>query len=461
MPLIKSISGIRGTVGDDNDENLSPANIKKFVISYCKWIFSINNKSNKLTIVTGRDGRESGPEIHKLVNETIISRGIDVLDLGLSTTPSVGFSVPRTKSQGGIIITASHNPKEWNALKLLNENGEFISKEAGKLIVNNVNNVDLKIFKSIRVGNINSKYGYYKYHIDEILNISFLKLDKIKSRKIKVVVDGINSTGGLAVPYLLEKLNINCVKLNCIPDGNFAHNPEPLKENLNKLCEKVKLNSADFGIAVDPDVDRLVFVDEKGEVFGEEYTLVACADYILKNTPGSTVSNLSSTRALSDITKKYGEKYYSSSVGEVNVVKKMKEINAVIGGEGNGGVIYPKTHYGRDALIGIVFFISHLVDNNISVSELKELYPQYYMSKSKIELSKNIKIQDVLKKIETLYKNEKINKEDGLKIDFSDSWAHIRKSNTEMIIRIYTEAKTFVQAENLSKKIVKEIKESL
>ena len=460
MPLITSISGIRGTIGDDNNENLSPANIRKFVIAYCKWIFSINNKSNKFTIVTGRDGRESGPKIHKLVNETIISTGIDVLDLGLSTTPSVGFSIPRSKSQGGIIITASHNSKEWNALKLLNNNGEFISKEAGELIVNNINNIDLKIFKSQRVGNINSKKDYYKNHIDEILNIPFLKLDKIKSREIKVVVDGINSTGGLAIPYLLKKLKISCVKLNCMPDGNFAHNPEPLKENLNELCEEVKLNSADFGIAVDPDVDRLVFVDEKGEFFGEEYTLVACADYILNKTPGNTVSNLSSTRALSDITKKYGKKYYASSVGEVNVIEKMKEINAVIGGEGNGGVIYPKTHYGRDALIGIVFFISHLVDKNLLVSELKKLYPQYFMSKRKIELSKKIKIQDIYKKIKFLYKNQKINNKDGLKIDFANSWAHIRKSNTEMIVRIYTEAQTLVKAENLSKKIIKEIKET-
>ena len=284
-----------------------------------------------------------------------------------------------------------------------------------------------------------------------------MNLDEIKSKNYKVVIDGINSTGGIAVPYLLGKLNIKCVELNCIPDGNFSHNPEPLKENLKELCESVKLNSADFGIAVDPDVDRLVFVDEKGEVFGEEYTLVVCADYILSKTPGNTVSNLSSTRALSDITKKYGKKYFSSSVGEVNVVKKMKENKAVIGGEGNGGVIYPKTHYGRDALIGIIFFISHLVEKNILVSELKKNYPQYFFNKSKVELSEKINTSLLLKKIENFYENEKINKEDGLKIDFKESWAHIRKSNTEMILRIYTEAKTEDKAKSLSKEIIEKI----
>ena len=457
MPLIKSISGIRGTVGDDDKENLSPLNIKKFVISYCQWILLSNKNLNNLRIVTGRDGRESGPEIHKLVNETIISLGINVLDLGLSTTPSVGFSIPRTKSQGGIIITASHNPKEWNALKLLNKNGEFIDKEAGELIVDKVNTIKFKDFKKEKIGNITFKEAYYKNHIDELLKIPFLNLNKIKSKNYRVVIDGINSTGGIAVPYLLIKLNVKCVELNCIPDGNFSHNPEPLKENLKELCESVKLNSADFGIAVDPDVDRLVFVDEKGEVFGEEYTLVVCADYILSKTPGNTVSNLSSTRALSDITEKYGEKYFSSSVGEVNVVKKMKENNAVIGGEGNGGVIYPKTHYGRDALIGIIFFISHLVEKNISVSELKKIYPQYFMNKSKLELSKKINTNHLLKKIENFYKNEKISKEDGLKIDFKESWAHIRKSNTEMILRIYTEAKTEDKAKSLSKEIIEKI----
>ena len=457
MPLIKSISGIRGTVGNDDKENLSPLNIKKFAISYCHWILLSNKNLNNIKIVTGRDGRESGPEIHKLVNETIISCGINVLDLGLSTTPSVGFSIPRTKSQGGIIITASHNPKEWNALKLLDGNGEFIDKEAGELIVDKVNTIKIEDFKKEKIGNITFKEAYYKNHIDEILKIPFLNLNKIKSKNYRVVIDGINSTGGIAVPYLLSKLNVKCVELNCIPDGNFSHNPEPLKENLKELSESVKLNSADFGIAVDPDVDRLVFVDEKGEVFGEEYTLVVCADYILSKTPGNTVSNLSSTRALSDITEKYGEKYFSSSVGEVNVVKKMKEKNAVIGGEGNGGVIYPKTHYGRDALIGIIFFISHLVENNISVSELKKIYPQYFMNKSKLELSKKINTNHLLKKIENFYKNEKISKEDGLKIDFKESWAHIRKSNTEMILRIYTEAKTEDKAKSLSKEIIEKI----
>ena len=459
MPLIKSISGIRGTVGNDDKENLSPLNIKKFVISYCHWILLSNKNLNNIRIVTGRDGRESGPEIHKLVNESIISCGINVLDLGLSTTPSVGFSIPRTKSQGGIIITASHNPKEWNALKLLDGNGEFIDKEAGELIVDKVNTIKIEDFKKEKIGDITFKEAYYKNHIDEILKIPFLNLNKIKSKNYRVVIDGINSTGGIAVPYLLSKLNIKCVELNCIPDGNFSHNPEPLKENLKELCESVKLNSADFGIAVDPDVDRLVFVDEKGEVFGEEYTLVVCADYILSKTPGNTVSNLSSTRALSDITEKYGEKYFSSSVGEVNVVKKMKENNAVIGGEGNGGVIYPKTHYGRDALIGVIFFISHLVEKNISVSELKKIYPQYFMNKSKLELSKKINTNDLLKKIENFYKNEKISKEDGLKIDFKESWAHIRKSNTEMILRVYTEAKTEDKAKSLSKEIVEKIME--
>ncbi len=460
MPLIKSISGIRGTIGLDNEENLTPTNIKKFVFSYCNWILSVSRDA-KTTIVTGRDSRDSGPVIHEIVNQTIISMGINVLDIGLSTTPTVGYSVPRTNSQGGIIVTASHNPKEWNALKLLDSNGEFINEESGKLIIENVNNIELKFLEVEKLGNIKFKEGFFKKHIDAILNIPFLNTEKIKSKKYKVVLDGINSTGGVAIPYLLEKLNIECVKINCIPDGNFAHNPEPLEENLKGLCEEVKLNSADFGIAVDPDVDRLVFVDENGKFFGEEYTLVACAEYILNKTPGNTVSNLFSTRVLADITVKFGEKYYSSPVGEVNVVKKMKKVNAVIGGEGNGGVIYPKTHYGRDAFIGIIFFISHLVDRNLTVSELKKTYPQYFISKNKIELSSNVNIKHIFEKIEFLYKTEKINKDDGLKIDFNDSWIGIRKSNTERIIRIYSEAKTLSQANRLSDKIISQIKEDV
>jgi phosphomannomutase len=456
MPLIKSISGIRGTIGGKIGENLTPLDVVNFTSAYCKWVFE-NTSLDKASIVTGRDARISGPMVHELVNQTILSMGINVIDLGLSTTPTVSYSVPIENAQGGIIITASHNTKEWNALKLLNSNGEFIDSDTGLFIIRLIENQNFEFSKVDNLGKIIHEKNYINKHIDSILNLAIIDVNGIKKKKFKVVVDGINSSGGIAVPLLLDQLNVEYVKINCDPTGDFAHNPEPIKENLNQLCEEVVNYKADFGIAVDPDVDRLVFVDENGDVFGEEYTLVACADFILSKTPGNTVSNLSSSRALSDLTHKYGFDYFASPVGEVNVIEMMKKVDAVIGGEGNGGVIYPKSHYGRDALIGIGFFMCQLLNKNCSVSELKRSYSQYYMSKKKINLSKDVNIQLLIDNLKTLYIDEKIDTKDGLKIDFEDSWVHLRKSNTEMIIRIYSEANSQVKAELLSEKIISNI----
>jgi len=456
MPVIKSISGIRGTIGEKKGEDLTPDDIVLYTKSFILWLksenFIINNK-----IVVGRDARISGKMIEDLVLNTLTKMGLNVVCLGLSTTPTVEVAVVLENADAGIIITASHNPKNWNALKLLNNKGEFISAVEGEKLLKIANSSPQNDLNNV-IGGITFNDDYINIHTDMLLNLPDVDAEIVKNRNFKIVVDAVNSTGGLAVPMLLNKLGVEVIKLYCNPDGNFPHNPEPLKENLTDLSKLVVQEKADLGIIVDPDVDRLAFVSENGEVFGEEYTLVACADYYLKNNPGNTVSNLSSSRALKDITELNGCKYYSSAVGEVNVVEMMKEKNAVIGGEGNGGVILPKLHYGRDALVGIALFLTHLSKLNISCSELRKTYPNYYMSKQKIELNKAIDVELILKKFSDKYSQEKINNLDGLKIDFKNSWVQLRKSNTEPIIRVYSEAKSQNIADQLTAKFISEIK---
>jgi len=390
---------------------------------------------------------------------TLVGMGIHVIDLGLSTTPTVEMAVIMEHADGGIILTASHNPKQWNALKLLNHLGEFLNAEDGKRILEIAENESIFFSEVDDLGKITKNEAYIDLHIEEILNLPLVNVQAIKEAKFKVVVDGVNSTGGIAVPLLLEALNVHPVKLFCEPTGHFPHNPEPLKEHLGDLMKKVVDERADFGIVVDPDVDRLAFVDEKGEMFGEEYTLVAIADYVLQNTPGNTVSNMSSSRALHDVTLKHKGSYKASAVGEVNVVELMKDTNAIIGGEGNGGIIYPELHYGRDSLVGIALFLSFLADNYDTVSALRKKYPVYFMSKKKIELTPSLDVDSILMKIQEKYRSERINTIDGIKIDFEDSWVHLRKSNTEPIIRIYTEAGSQKEADQLADKIISEIKE--
>jgi phosphomannomutase len=456
MTLIKSISGIRGTIGGASEKNLTPLDVVRFTSAYAQWLKQ--NHKGKLSVVTGRDARISGAMVHNLVNQTLVGMGVDVVDLGLSTTPTVALMVPEEKAQGGIILTASHNPKQWNALKLLNESGEFINAEAGAKVLDFAEKEDFEYAEVTALGKIKIKSDAIEKHIDSCLAMKWVQTKKIQLTSFKVVVDGVNSSGGIAIPQLLDSLGIEVVKIHCTPNGDFPHNPEPLKEHLTDLCDAVIRHRADFGIAVDPDVDRLVFVDEKGELFGEEYTLVACADYILSKTPGKTVSNLSSTRALADVTKTHGQSHSASAVGEVNVVTEMKRTHAVIGGEGNGGVIYPDSHYGRDALVGVVLFLSLLVERNSSVSELRASYPDYFMSKNKINLQEGMDVDGILKSMEENYSEDKITTIDGLKIDFPLSWVHLRKSNTEPIIRIYTEAKTQSEADELAVRFAKEIK---
>jgi phosphomannomutase len=456
VTLIKSISGIRGTVGGTVNDNLTPLDVVRFTSAYAQWL--TNTHKGKLTVVTGRDARISGAMIHSLVNQTLVGMGVNVIDLGLSTTPTVALSVPLHQAQGGIVLTASHNPKQWNALKLLSEKGEFINAEAGAKVLEYTSQEAFQYAAVDDLGQIKTVTDAIDQHIQDCLKLKWVHAEQIKQRSFKVVVDGVNSSGGIAIPALLEALGIEVIKIYCEPNGEFPHNPEPLKEHLNDLCEAVVGNQADFGIAVDPDVDRLVFVDEKGNLFGEEYTLVACADYILGKTPGSTVSNLSSTRALADVTESHGQIYSASAVGEVNVVTEMKACNAVIGGEGNGGVIYPDSHYGRDALVGVVLFLSLLVERNLSVSKLRASYPDYFMSKNKINLVEGMDVDEVLKTLERNYTNENCSTEDGLKIDFKEAWVHLRKSNTEPIIRIYTEAKSQEKADGLAAQFAEEIK---
>ena len=453
MSLIKSISGIRGTIGGRPNEGLSPLDIVKFTAAFGKLIQN-NTGINK--IVVGRDARISGEMVRNLVVGTLQSIGIDVVDLGLSTTPTVEIAVPLEKAGGGIILTASHNPAEWNALKLLNHEGEFIDDEEGKKVLEIADKLDFDFSGVYDLGKVEMNETYLQKHIDEVLSLELVDVEAIRDANFKIAVDAVNSTGGIFVPELLRALGVEVIyEIHCDPTGHFAHNPEPLAENLTELSKLVIEKKADLGIAVDPDVDRLCFVMENGEVFGEEYTLVAVADFILEITPGNTVSNLSSTRALRDVTLKHGGEYFAAAVGEVNVVKKMKEVNAVIGGEGNGGVIYPATHYGRDALAGIALFLTHLAKRKVSISELRASYPQYHMSKNKITLTEGMNIDQILADVREIYKQEEHSTIDGLKIDFPNEWVHLRKSNTEPIIRVYSEAATPEQAKIIADKVIK------
>ena len=441
MTLISSISGIRGTVNGPNTKNLTPIDVVQYTSAYGTWINKKNQNKGK-TIVLGRDGRISGSVLLELVKSTLISMGINIIDIGLSTTPTTQIIVQKKKAEGGIILTASHNPKNWNALKLFNSKGEFLIGEEAEEIFRIVEEGKYEFMKEDDYGKIHESVNSFQIHIDEVKNLKLVNCEKIINKKFKVVVDGINSSGGVIVPELLKQLGCSVVEINCQPDGNFAHNPEPLDKNLSQLKKTVKEEKADLGIALDPDVDRLVFVCENGLLFGEENTIVACSDYVLSKTKGSTVSNMSSSMSLELISKKHGCDYHSSKVGEINVVEKMKEVNAIIGGEGNGGVIYPESHYGRDALVGIVLFLSHLSELNIKTSELLDIYPKFYMIKDKINLNENFDFDQLKNKMKEFYKEQDIDLRDGVKIKFDESWLHIRKSNTEPIIRIYTEAKS-------------------
>ncbi|WP_431121269.1 phosphoglucosamine mutase [Flagellimonas flava] len=458
MTLIKSISGIRGTIGGSTNDNLTPIDAVKFAAAYGTWLKQYSGK-DKLTVVIGRDARLSGEMIQNLVVSTLVGLGIDVTDLGLSTTPTVEIAVPLEKADGGIILTASHNPKQWNALKLLNEKGEFLDAEQGARILELAEAEDFEFADVDDLGTVTNNDAYIDIHIDEVLNLSLVDKEVIKRGGFKVVVDGVNSTGGIAIPKLLEALGVEVVKLYCDPTGHFPHNPEPLKEHLGDICDLVVKENADFGIVVDPDVDRLAFISNDGEMFGEEYTLVACADYVLGKTKGNTVSNLSSTRALRDVTEKHGGSYEAAAVGEVNVVTKMKANNAIIGGEGNGGIIYPESHYGRDALVGTALFLMLMSERGGTVAELRASYPSYFMSKKKIQLTPELDVDALLSAMHDKYKDEEVSTVDGVKIDFAENWVHLRKSNTEPIIRIYTEAKSQSDADALADRIIGEIKE--
>jgi phosphomannomutase len=460
MTLIKSISGIRGTIGGKTADNLTPIDAVKFASAYGAFIKNRNPNKEKLTVVVGRDARISGKMISSLVSNTLVGLGINVVDLGLSTTPTVEIAVPLENADGGIILTASHNPKQWNALKLLNEKGEFLNGAEGEEILALAESEDFEYADVDDLGTYTKDNSYLEKHIQEVLNLELVDVEAIKKAKFKVVVDGVNSTGGIFIPALLEKLGVECIELYCTPNGQFPHNPEPLKEHLTDISKLVVKEKADLGIVVDPDVDRLALVSEDGSMFGEEYTLVACADYVLRRLKGgNTVSNLSSSRALRDVTQKYGGTYTASAVGEVNVVIKMKETNTVIGGEGNGGIIYPASHYGRDSLVGVALFLSHLAHQKVSCKTLRDSYPSYFMSKNKIQLTPEIDVDKILETMASTYKNEDVNTIDGVKIDFADEWIHLRKSNTEPIIRIYTEAKSQDAADALAIRFINEIKE--
>lgn len=457
MTLIKSISGIRGTIGGKAGDNLTPVDIVKFAAAYGSILQSDNGKA-QIKVVIGRDARKSGPMVCDLVASTLVGLGIDVIDLGLSTTPTVEIAVPEEKADGGIIITASHNPGQWNALKLLNEEGEFISSDAGKKVIDLADSLDLDFAPIDKLGSLKQNDSYLQRHIDLVVQHPLVDREVIANANFTVAVDAVNSSGGIFVPLLLEALGVSTIeKLYCTPSGDFPHNPEPLPKHLTVLSAKVVERRCDLGITVDPDVDRLAFVSEDGNVFGEEYTLVAVADYVLSQEKGNTVSNLSSTRALKDVTEKHGGEYYASAVGEVNVVNKMREVDAVIGGEGNGGIIDPKLHYGRDALVGIGLFLTHLAKSGMKMSELRTSYPSYYMSKNKIQLTPSINVDHILDKMASKYADQHVNTIDGVKVDFPEEWVHLRKSNTEPIIRIYTEAKSPEAAESLAQRVMDEI----
>ena len=463
LALIKSISGIRGTIGGKPGDGLTPPDIVKFTAAFGTWLIRNSAKSKKLSIVIGRDARISGEMVQNLVAGTLKGLGIDVVYLGLSTTPTVEMSVVEHKADGGIIITASHNPKQWNALKLLNGKGEFISGADGEAVLAIAAKEDYSFAEVTRLGKYTSDPNAIQKHIEKILTLNLVDVKAIRSKNFKVVIDCVNSTGGIAVPLLLKALGVETVyELYCEPNGQFPHNPEPLPEHLGDISKEVKKRNAHLGIVVDPDVDRLALVCEDGEMFGEEYTLVAVADYVLKNLSpkkGNTVSNLSSTRALRDVTEKAGGKYFASSVGEVNVVEVMKQNNAVIGGEGNGGIIYPELHYGRDALVGIALFLSHLAMFGKSASMLRASYPNYFISKNKIELTTDLNVDEILTGIRSKYKKQLANTDDGVKIEFEREWVHLRRSNTEPILRIYSESQSQTTAQNLAEKIISDIKD--
>ncbi len=458
MSLIKSISGIRGTIGGVSGDNLTPFELVKFVAAYSNLLKQKNPQKQKLKVVVGRDARISGEMLNRIVSGTLMSMGIDVVDVGLSTTPTVEMQVLHSDADGGIIITASHNPYQWNALKLLNEKGEFLSEKEGEKIVKTSEDETIVFSNVDHLGKVYQQNDAIENHIQKILELKLVDVEAIRKRNFKVVIDCVNSTGGLALPPLLKSLGVNDIHiLYGEPTGKFPHNPEPLPEHLHEICNTIKNKKADVGFVVDPDVDRLAIIQEDGTTFGEEYTLVAVADYVLQNTVGNTVSNLSSSKALSVVTEKHGGNYVASAVGEVNVVEKMKETHAVIGGEGNGGVIYPELHYGRDALVGIALFLSYLAKLNISCSQLRNKFPNYFISKNKIELNEKIDVDDILLYIKDKYKNNPLIDIDGVRIDFDDEWVHLRKSNTEPIIRIYAESKSEEKANELAQRIIKDV----
>ena len=457
MTLIKSISGIRGTIGGTPGDALTPIDVVKFSAAFGSWLKQESGK-DKITLVIGRDARISGEMVKNLVVGTLQGIGIDVIDLGLSTTPTVEVAVPAENADGGIILTASHNPKQWNALKLLNAKGEFISGADGEEVLRRADQNDYEFVEVDDLGSYTENNEWLDKHIQQVLNLPLVDAEAIKNKKFKVAVDAVNSTGGVFIPQLLKALGVEeVVELYCDPTGHFPHNPEPLPENLTAISEAVKNQKCDVGIVVDPDVDRLAMVCEDGSMFGEEYTLVAVADYEVSQTPGNTVSNLSSTRALRDVTEKHGQTYEASAVGEVNVVNKMKATNAIIGGEGNGGIIYPEAHYGRDALVGVALFLTHLAKQNTTVTALKASYPPYHISKNKIQLTPDIDVDALLVKVKEHYANEKVTTIDGVKIDFENEWVHLRKSNTEPIIRVYAESKDEASASKLAEHMIEQV----
>lgn len=457
MTLIKSISGIRGTIGGPSGENLTPPDVVKFTTAYVRLI-AARTEGRKPVVVVGRDARISGEMVANLVEGTLLACGADVINAGLCTTPGTEMAVIVNRADGGIIITASHNPRQWNALKLLNSRGEFLSDAEGKQVLA-MSEEEFDYPEIDAIGHVLSRAPFNDEHIRRVLALPLVDVEAVRRRRYKVVVDAVNSVGGVVIPKLLRELGCEVVELNCEPTGDFAHNPEPLPENLTGISEAVVREKADLGVVVDPDVDRLAFVSEDGTMFGEEYTLVAVADYILSKTPGDTVSNLSSSRALRDVTERHGCRYYASAVGEVNVTTKMREVGAVIGGEGNGGVIYPELHYGRDALVGTALFLTWLTERGLTMTQLRATYPSYFASKNKIQLTPAIDVDKVLREVKERYSNENVNDIDGVKIDFPENWVHLRKSNTEPIIRVYTEAKSMAAAEALAQRFIGEIKE--
>lgn len=459
MTLIKSISGIRGTIGGQAGEGLTPADIVKFTAAFARFTAE-QRGSKKLKVIIGRDARISGELVTRIVAGTLQGMGVDVIDLGLSTTPTVELAVPGLDADAGIILTASHNPKQWNALKLLNHKGEFISGDDGARVLELADSDEVEFAEVDDLGSYSTDDSWLEQHISAVLQLDIVDVDAIRAAKLKVAVDAVNSTGGIFVPALLRALGVEeVIELYCEPTGHFPHNPEPLPEHLTDLASAIRTQGADLGISVDPDVDRLALVCEDGSMFGEEYTLVAVADYVLSHAPGNTVSNMSSTRALRDVTEQRGGQYQASAVGEVNVVNLMKSSNAVIGGEGNGGVIYPASHYGRDALVGVALFLTHLAKSGKKTSELRASYPNYFMAKKKVSLEAGMDVDGLLGRMADTYKNERISTVDGVKIDFSDAWVHLRKSNTEPIIRIYTEAPSAAAANELADRFIQELTE--